>query len=95
MAQIPSDVRKTIPADQLALTLILEGDVGLKVGHISGGLRIPTSTCSNLIDRAVKAGRVERYRDHIDHRDRYVRLTAMGKRERMNARWRKAEGGFS
>ena len=81
--------RSAMHADQLALTILLEGaDDGLPMGAIRRVLMLSLSMTSELVDRAVAAGRVARSVSASDRRVYLVSLTPAGKRERMRARWR-------
>ncbi len=54
------------------------GGEGLAVGEIAGQLGVEASTASRLVDRAVRAGLVERARSARDARRSVIRLTAGG-----------------
>lgn len=79
--------RKTYPADQLALLLLLE-DAGVPqpLHVIRDAFGVPTATASDLVSRAVRAGRVERVRARRDGRLRLVQITPRGKRELYSSR---------
>jgi DNA-binding MarR family transcriptional regulator len=61
------------------------GDDGLAVGEIAGQLDVEASTASRLVDRAVRAGLVERGRSAADARRSVIRLTADGRALRTEA----------
>lgn len=54
------------------------GGEGLGIGEVAGELGVEASTASRLVDRAERAGLVERARSSTNARRRVVRLTADG-----------------
>ncbi|HZG91417.1 MAG TPA: MarR family winged helix-turn-helix transcriptional regulator [Pseudonocardia sp.] len=61
------------------------GPDGLAVGGIAGQLAVEASTASRLVDRAVRAGLVERARSAADARRSVIHLTAAGSTLRESA----------
>ena len=71
--------------------LVLEARGQATVGEIREVLGLGWATASVWVDQGEKEGRLERFKDHVDHRRTWVRLTPKGKRERKRARDNKGE----
>lgn len=54
------------------------GDLGPTIGDVAGYLLLQHHSVVGLVDRAVKAGLVERHEDAVDRRVVRLRLTAQG-----------------
>jgi DNA-binding MarR family transcriptional regulator len=76
----------TMPADHLALLLLLEGEGPLDVGQIGEALGRAQASASALIDRVEAKARVYRSRDTGDHRRTVVSIGVRAVREKERSR---------
>lgn len=76
-------------ARQLVVALLLEANGPMRVQEIVDKSGLGIATVVEWIEAGEKKGRFERYKDHVNHRHTWVRLTPRGLRERTRTRGRK------
>jgi DNA-binding MarR family transcriptional regulator len=83
---IEADGRRIEMSSVLVVEVCARADgAGLAVGEVAGELGVEASTASRLVDRAVRAGLVERVRSTADARRSVIGLTAAGRALRARA----------
>lgn len=81
--QISADIKEcplTIPVSQIYLLRLLDRRGALSMSDLAKSLGITLSGCTAVVDRAVEAGWVERWRDPNDRRVVLVGTSPQGER---------------
>jgi len=71
---------------ELAVILVVEARGQLRIGDISAILNVSDGSTGAWVRQLEQAGIVERFKDHVNHRWTWVRMTAKGVRLRERAR---------
>ncbi len=70
--------RKPMPADELAMLLLVNSVERVTTTFIAEEFGMPMATACDLVARCIEAGRVEKKRNQFNHKEYHVSITPQG-----------------